>query len=428
MKRRILGLLVFSVIALGIVLLNRYLPDFMTAKPVEALVDSIAVQPVKEPTMLYGMIVDDHVVIEDKIKRNQRLSDILEPYNVSAKLIHQISILSKGIFDVRKIAADKKFTVICKQDSLKTAKAFVYEPNPIDYVIFNFEDSTVNVYKREVVTVEKSITGVIESNLSETIEEMGISHELTNKFVDIFGWQVDFQRLQKGDKFKLIFEEDQVEGQSVGIKKINAIYFEHFGHPLYAIPFDQGDGPSFFDAEGKSMRKALLRYPIEFTRISSRYTMSRFHPVRKIWKAHLGTDFAAPTGTPIRSVGDGIVEEAQYKSNNGNYVKIRHNATYTTQYLHMSKIAPGVRAGTRVQQGQTIGYVGSTGLATGPHLCYRFWKNGVQVDALKVDLPPTEPVKKENREAFEKVKNEIIQKLDAIPFAGEEKHDPIASL
>jgi murein DD-endopeptidase MepM/ murein hydrolase activator NlpD len=430
MKRRIAGFVGFTIIAIGVLFLNRYLPSFVTAKSAQQVtLDTLTTIPVvKEPSILYGMVVDNHLVIEDKIKRNQRLSDILQPYNVPAKLIHQISILSKGIFDVRKIAADKKYTLICREDSLKTAKAFVYEPNAIDYVIFNFEDSTVNVYKREVVTVEKTVTGVIKSNLSETIEEMGMSHELTNKFVDIFGWQVDFQRLQKGDKFKMIFEEEQVEGQSVGIKEIKGIYFEHFGTPLYAIPFDQGEGMSFFGADGKSMKKALLRYPIEFTRISSRYSMSRFHPVRKIWKAHLGTDFAAPTGTPIRSVGDGIVEEAQYKSNNGNYVKIRHNGTYTTQYLHMSKIASGVRAGTRVQQGQTIGYVGSTGLATGPHLCYRFWKNGVQVDALAVDLPPTEPIKKANMAAFEEVKNALIQKLEAIPFQEEEIQQPMARL
>lgn len=430
MKKRIAGLLAFSAIALGVLFLNRYLPDFATAKlePKEVVVDSAVVAPiVKEPTVLYGMVVDNKVVIEDKIRRNQHLGEILQQYNVSSTLLHKITTLSKDIFDVRKIAADKKYTLICTEDSLKTAKAFVYEPNAIDYVVFNFEDSTVNVYQKEVVTVEKTITGVINSNLSETIEEMGISHELTNRFVDIFGWQVDFQRLQKGDKFKLIFEENQVEGQAVGIKQIKGIYFEHFGSPLYAIPFDQGEGLSFFDANGKSMRKALLRYPIEFTRISSRYTMNRFHPVRKIWRAHLGTDFAAPTGTPIRSVGDGIVEEAQYKSNNGNYVKIRHNGTYTTQYLHMSKIASGVRAGTRVSQGQTIGYVGSTGLATGPHLCYRFWKNGVQVDALKVELPPTEPVKKENLEAFEKVKNDLVQQLESIPFE-EISNDPMARL
>lgn len=430
MKKRVAGLLGFILLAGGVVLINLYLPSFVTRVSQNAEpMDSVAVvEEVKEPNILYGMVVDNHLVIEDKIKRNQRLTDILGPYNVSVSLIHQISQISKNIFDVRKLATDRKYTLICNQDSLKTAKALVYEPNAIDYVVFSLQDSlTVNVYKREVVTVEKTVTGVIDANLSETIEEMGISHELTNKFVDVFGWQVDFQRLQKGDKFKIIFEENQVEGNYVGIKKINGIYFEHFGTPIYAIPFDQGEGMSFFDANGKSMRKALLRYPIEFTRISSRYSRSRFHPVRKIWKAHLGTDFAAPTGTPIRSVGDGVVEEAQYKSNNGNYVKIRHNATFTTQYLHMSRIASGVRAGTRVQQGQTIGFVGSTGLATGPHLCYRFWKNGVQVDALAVDLPPSEPIKKENLAAFEEVKKQLVQKLDSIQFpAG--KEDPIAAL
>ncbi len=418
MKRRIAGLLILAVVfATGVVLINRYYIPSLTTNTVAA--DSVrATLEVKQPQILYGMVVDNNIVVEDKIKRNQSLSDILHGYNVPAKLIHDISKMSRDIFDVRKIAPDKKYTLICHQDSLRTAKAFVYEPNAIDYIIFNFEDSlTVNLYKREVVTIEKSITGEIASNLSETIEELGISHELTNKFVDIFGWQVDFQRLQKGDKFKLIYEENQVEGKYVGIKQINAIYFEHYNMPYYAFPFDQGEGVDYFDAEGNSLRKALLKYPIEFTRISSRYTLNRFHPVQKRWKAHLGTDFAAPTGTPIRSVGDGLVEEAQYKSNNGNYVKIRHNGTYTTQYLHMSRIASGVRAGTRVRQGQTIGYVGSTGLATGPHLCYRFWKNGVQVDALKADLPPSQPVQKDKLDAFNVVKQELTKKLDGIPFA-----------
>jgi murein DD-endopeptidase MepM/ murein hydrolase activator NlpD len=420
---------VFVILAVvGIVMVNRYyLP---TISPEVLATDStghLAIK-VQEPNVLYGMIVDDRLVIEDKIKRNERLGDILEAYNVPAKLIHQVSLLSRNIFDVRKIAPNKKYTLICGQDSSKTAKALVYEPNPIDYIIFRFEDSLqVDVCQREVKVIEKSITGEIRTNLSETIEEMGISHELTNKFVDIFGWQVDFQRLQKGDKFKLIYEELQVEGQAIGIKQINGIYFEHFNSPYYAFPFDQGEGVDFFDEEGKSLRKALLKYPIEFTRISSRYTLNRFHPVQKRWKAHLGTDFAAPTGTPIRSVGDGLVEEAQYKSNNGNYVKIRHNGTYTTQYLHMSRIAAGVRAGTRVKQGQTIGYVGSTGLATGPHLCYRFWKNGVQVDALRADLPASAPVKKEYRAAFDVVKGTLTQKLNAISFP-EQPQEPMASL
>ena len=429
MQKRFFGFFIIALFIVGVVLVNQhYLVPTLANQP-EASIDSVSDQPIKikEPSLLYGMVVDNHTVIENKIKRNEVLGDILMEYNVPANIIHQISQLSKKVFDVRKIAANKKYTLICSQDSLKTAKAFVYEPNPIDYIVFRFEDTLwVDVCQRDVVVIEKSIAGEIRSNLSETIEELGISHELTNRFVDIFGWQVDFQRLQKGDKFKLIYEEAQVEGVSVGIKQINAIYFEHFNSPYYAFPFDQGDGVDYFDEEGKSLRKALLKYPIEFTRISSRYTMSRFHPVQRRWKAHLGTDFAAPKGTPIRTVGDGVVEEAQYKSNNGNYVKIRHNGTYTTQYLHMSRIADGVRAGTKIRQGQTIGYVGSTGLATGPHLCYRFWRNGVQVDALKVELPPSQPVKKDYLDAFESVKVELTKKLEVIPFPIQS--DPIASL
>jgi murein DD-endopeptidase MepM/ murein hydrolase activator NlpD len=433
MRKSWFGFLVVTVFVVAVVTVNRFyivptlMQDQASADSMATGSDSTYVAEIKAPNFLYGMVVDNYTVIEDKIKRNEVLGDILMEYNVPANIIHQISKLSRNVFDVRKIAANKKYTLICDQDSLKTAKAFVYEPNPTEYIVFRFEDTLwVDVCQREVTIVEKSIAGEIKSNLSETIEELGISHDLTNRFVDVFGWQVDFQRLQKGDKFKLIYEEAQVEGVSVGIKQINGIYFEHFGHPYYAFPFDQGEGTDYFDDEGKSLRKALLKYPIEFTRISSRYTMSRFHPVQKRWKAHLGTDFAAPKGTPIRAVGDGYVQEAQYKSNNGNYVKIKHNGTYTTQYLHMSRIADGVRAGTRVRQGQTIGYVGSTGLATGPHLCYRFWRNGVQVDALKVELPPSQPVKKDYLESFEAVKAELTKKLDDISFPVQA--DPIASL
>lgn len=415
-------LLIFLLVTMagGVVLINHYIAPVDAGQELLAAPDTleVVVKP-KEPKLVYGMVVsDDHVVIEDRVKRNERLGDILEQYNVPARLINQLSLLSRKIFDPRKIATDRKYTVIVEEDSVRKARALVYEPNAIDYVIFRFDDSLfVDVRQRKIDTVENSISGIIETNLSETIEKLGITHELTNKFVDIFGWQVDFQRLQKGDRFKLIYREQQVEGKTVGITQIDAIWFEHFGNVYYAFPFDQGDGMDYFDDEGKSLRKALLKYPIEFTRISSRYTMNRFHPVQKRWKAHLGTDFAAPTGTPIRTVGDGIVLEAHYKSNNGNFVKIRHNGTYTTQYLHMSRIASAIRPGVKVRQGQTIGYVGSTGLATGPHLCYRFWKNGRQVDALRVELPPSQPVRKEMLNAFEAVKKKLTEKLDAIPAA-----------
>lgn len=368
-----------------------------------------------EPKLLFGINVDSKLLIEDKVKRNQNISEILSNYNVSAETIYHLAERSKDVFDVRKIATNKKYILICEQDSLKTARALVYEHNPIEYVVFNFQDSIfVEKKAKEVVTVERSAAGIIESNLSMTMQSLGLSHELTNEFVDVFGWQVDFFGLQKGDKFKLIYEDKLVEDKSVGIGDIKAIYFEHYGNDYYAFIYDQGNGIDYFDEEGNSLRKALLKYPLEFTRISSRYSGRRYHPVQKRYKAHRGTDFAAPRGTPIRAVGDGLITEAQYKKYNGNYVKLKHNGTYTTQYLHMSKIASGIRAGVRVKQGQTIGYVGSTGLATGNHLCYRFWRNGVQVDALKVDLPPSEPIKEEFKEDYLVSKDNWMNRLKQV--------------
>lgn len=395
-------------------------------QPNQLVGDSITITPalpVKQPTMLYGMVIDNMQVINDEIGKNQRFVDLLQKYRVNNNIIQQLALVPNDVFDFRKVAPKKRYTLLVGNDSLKSPKALIYEANAIDYFIFHLEDTLkVEARRREVTAVEKAISGVVQTTLSETIESMNISPDLTNKFVDIFAWQIDFQRLQKGDKFKLIYNESQVDGKTITINRIEAVYFEHNGQGLYAFPFDQGDGFDYFDEEGKSLKKALLKYPIEFTRISSRYSNRRFHPVAKVFRAHKGTDFAAPTGTPIRSVGDGVVLEAKFKSNNGNYVKIRHNETYATQYLHMSKIARGIRPGTRVKQGQTIGFVGSTGLATGPHLCYRFWKNGVQVDALRVQLPHAKPVLEHNMQAFELVKRELMIRLNNIsfPVAGNE--------
>ena len=379
--------------------------------------DSIAeiIQP--EPRRLYGIIVDSMVVIEDKIKRNQNLSEILSTYNVSHEKIFHLASASKQVFDVRKIVPNRKYTMICYTDSLNTAKALVYEPSPTEYVVFNLEDSiTVEKVDKEIITVERELAGTIEMSLAVSMDELGVSPQLTNDLVDVFAWQIDFFRLQKGDKFKLVYDEKRVDGEAIGIGMIKAAYFEHFGNDYYAFHYDQGRGIDYFDEKGKSLRKALLKYPLDFTRISSRYSGNRYHPVQKRYKAHRGTDFAAPHGTPIRSVGDGIILEATYSQYNGRYVKIKHNATYTTQYLHMSGIAKGVKPGTKVRQGQTIGYVGQTGLATGNHLCYRFWKNGVQIDALRVDLPASEPINEENLVEFNDIRDLQRKQLDAINY------------
>jgi len=421
-KKYILGGLGIFTIAITFFLLRDYdLPfdnrHFEVASDT-TVTDSITLNEYK-PKLFYGFEVDSMVLVEGRVKRNQNLSEILEDHNISRLKIHQLSIVSKPVFDLRKIVVNRKYTMICYPDSLQTAKAMIYEPSATEYVIFNLDDSVaVEKKEKEIVTREREIAGIIEMSLAVTMSDLGASPQLTNDFVDVFAWQIDFFRLQKGDKFKMIYEEKLVDGEVIGIGDIKAIYFQHFGNDYYAYYYDQGSGIDYFDEEGNSLRKAFLKYPLDFTRISSRYSGNRYHPVQKRWKAHRGTDFAAPKGTPIRSVGDGIITDARYGVNNGNFVKIKHNATYSTQYLHMSKIASGIRPGVKVRQGQTIGYVGSTGLATGNHLCYRFWKNGVQIDALKVKLPPSEPVKEENMEAFMGIRDTFKAQLDSIQFAG----------
>jgi len=209
-----------------------------------------------------------------------------------------------------------------------------------------------------------------------------------------------------------VYEDKSVEGKSIGVGRILAAEFVHFGKPIYSFYFEQDSIGDYFDDEGNSLRKAFLKSPLKFSKISSRYNLNRFHPVQKRFKAHLGTDYAAPQGTPIFTIGNGVVVEAKFSQFNGNYVKIKHNGTYTTQYLHMSKIASGMKPGRRVTQGEVIGYVGSTGLATGPHVCFRFWKNGKQVDHLREDFPTAEPVESKNRAAFDIEKQRLINLLN----------------
>lgn len=386
--------------------------------------EQVAVEPdpVPEPTLFYGYVVDSLDLVEGKVKRNQNLSEILLKHNVSGETIHELAIAAKPVYDVRRILPRKKYTLICERDSLQTARALVYEPNRLEYVIFNFSDSAfVRRVERKVEIVEKVTAGTISNSLAVSMSDQDLSPQLTNDFADIFAWEIDFFHLYPGDQFKVIYEDKMVEGQSVGIGRILGAYFQHDGEESYAIYLDQGNGPDYFDREGNSLRKQLLKYPLKFNRISSRYSGRRYHPVLKRYKAHRGTDFAADRGTPIRSVGEGVVTEARYGKYNGNYVKIKHNGIYSTQYLHMSKIAKGIRPGTKVKQGQTIGYVGSTGLARGNHLCFRFWKNGYQVDALNVNLPPSEPVTYENRIDYEVLKDRMVNRLNKIPLDSKEK-------
>lgn len=385
--------------------------DFFTKEMIAA--EASMAEEEEEEKILYGIKVNEHDVIEGVVGKNETLSTILAPFNVPYQIIDELAKKSRDIFDVKKIAFNKKFTVLTPKDSSQ-AQFFIYEPNPLEYVVFKLDELEVYKEEKPVEFRPMEIGGVISSNLYQNMTELGITPDLIDQFADLYGWVVDFQRLQKGDKFKVVYKEKVVEDQVVGITDIEVAYFEHMGEPFHAIPFEQNGELSFFDQNGNSFKKAFLRDPLKYTRISSRYNLNRFHPVQKRYKPHLGTDYAAPTGTEIRTVGDGTVVEARYTSANGNFVKIKHNGTYTTQYLHMSKIASGMKPGARVKQGQVIGYVGSTGLATGPHLCFRFWKNGQQVDWLKEKIPPSDPILPQNKTAFDQVKAEKLKQLASI--------------
>lgn len=381
-------------------------------------VDTLAeeVVPEVEPNLVYGINADDFDVEEGEIEKNQFLHNILFPHGVTALQLDDIGRRLKDTFDVRYMKAGKKYTLLLNKDSAKTAKYFIYEIDNTDYVVYEF-DSTVKATRgvKPIVTETRETGGVINSSMYLTLDEQNASPTLVIELAEVYAWAVDFYRIQKGDWFKVIYDEKFVDGKSIGVSKIHGAVFNHYGQDYYAVWFEheeqQGD---YFDQNNNCCRATFLKAPVKYSRISSRYSLRRKHPVTGKVKGHFGTDYAAPYGTPIVSTANGTVTHATYSKYNGNYVKVKHNSTYTTQYLHMKKIASGVRAGVQVQQGQVIGYVGSTGLATGPHVCYRFWLNGRQVDALRVKMPPAEPVREEYKEVYEAHKNEVIDKLDAI--------------
>ena len=366
----------------------------------------------KEPVIKYGLPIDSFHVHRSKIKPGQFLADILLKHHISYPEIDKLVKAAKPVYDVRNMVAGKKITVLTQKDSIEKARYLIYEQNSINYVVFDLgELPKATRGAKEVVIKEKQVFGSISSSLYETLLENNAHAELAEKLSEIYAWSIDFYRIQKGDYFSVIYEEQYVEGKPIGVGRIKSANFNHRHTDFYAFNFEQDGTTDFYDENGNSLRKAFLKAPLKFSRISSRFTLRRFHPVQKRYKAHLGTDYAAPTGTPIMAVGDGVVKEAKYKKYNGNYVKIKHNGTYTTQYLHMSKIAAGMRPGKMVRQGDIIGYVGSTGLATGPHVCYRFWKNGKQVDPLKEKFPASKPIKVANKAIFEEIINEMKPQL-----------------
>ena len=365
----------------------------------------------------FGYTLNDYHVVKDTVKSGDSFGTILEKNNLFYPQIFNIVQKAKQVYDVRKINIGKPYTILFSKDSLKSPKLFVYQPNPIDYVLVSLTDSLWAEKKSKAVRlIEFEAHGTITSSLSETMEKEKLSPLLSNELSEIYAWTIDFFRLEKGDKFKIIYTGKFVDDSIyVGLNRIHSAFFEHRKTPFYAIEFETDPKRGiyeYFDENGKNLRRAFLRSPVQFSRISSRYNLKRKIAYYGRIRPHLGTDFAAPVGTAIRATASGTVVKSGYTRGNGNYVTIKHNSTYSTQYLHMKK--RGVKKGHFVTQGDYIGSVGMTGNTSGPHVCYRFWKNGKQVDPLRQKLPEAKPISQNLKDKYLTYMRPVKKQLDSI--------------
>ena len=359
-----------------------------------------------EPQYLYDICIDSLDVKEGQVQKNEFLANILSREGVGYNTVDFIGRNQKDIFDVRKIRVGNKYTFLLSRDSIPQAKYWIYEIDRTNYAVFQLTDSLAAWRGEKEVISEVEHVGVeIKSSLWNAMAEAGCSVDLILELSDIYAWTIDFFGIQAGDSCKVIFEKRFIVGDTVpyGIGDVYAAYFKNNGYGKYAFRFEQDGKKEYFDEKGDNLRKAFLKAPLNYRRISSTFSEARMHPVHHIVRPHHGVDYAAPSGTPVQSIGDGtVIAKGWDTKGGGNYLKIKHNSTYTTTYMHLKGFAKGISQGCKVKQGQTIGYVGMTGTATGPHLDFRLQKNGTYIDPLKFKSPSAEPVKSENMDAFKK--------------------------
>lgn len=368
---------------------------------------------IKEITYKYGIPVNDYEIDFGVVKPNQSLSTILETHGLTTGQIHELGVKSKGIFDVRKIKSGQAYAVFSGKDSLGSVDFFVYEDNPKAYVVFDLRgDYRVYIGQNPVEWRRKEIKGQVQSSLWNAMKSYDADPLLAVELSKIFGWTIDFFGLQKEDEFRVIYEQEYVDGQSLTNFSIIGVVFRHADSSYYAIPFLQNGEVLFFNEHGKSLEGAFLKAPLDFFRISSRFTNSRYHPVLKRYRAHHGVDYAAPVGTPVYAIGSGTVMAKGFQANGGgNFIKIKHNGTYVTSYMHLSRFEKGIKVGKTVAQKEIIGYVGSTGLSTGPHLDFRVFENGRPINPLTIKSQPKDPVSRENMERFQVIRDTIVTEL-----------------
>ena len=376
---------------------------------------------VTKPAMAYGFNLDEFEVIADTIRSGDSFGELMLENKVDYPKIYELTQQYKDTFDVRRIRVGKPYMILKSKDTTQGAQVFIYEQDPINYTVVDFRDSVVAYKKqRQVTFVQKEASGVIPDggSLSNVIVEQGLDYYLTYDLSQIYAWTIDFFKLNPGDKFKIIYQEKYINDSIyAGVGPIEAAYFEHNGQPFYAFSYmnDSLDVQEYYDEEANNLRRTFLRAPLKFGRLSSRYNLKRrirYYGYKV--RPHKGTDYAAPIGTPILATADGVVTESTRRGGNGKYVKIRHNGTYSTQYLHMK--AQKVKQGEFVRQGDVIGWIGMTGNTGGPHVCYRFWKNGRQVDPLREELPAAEPLAEELRPEYFGFINPLKEQLECIEY------------
>ncbi|MBI2967363.1 MAG: peptidoglycan DD-metalloendopeptidase family protein [Bacteroidetes bacterium] len=358
-----------------------------------------------------GLVGGDLKMEKGVVNPGDHLTSLLPDF-VSPAIIDEIFRSSVGIFNFNRLISGKTYYLFYSDSGI--LRNFIYEPGKLDFIMVSMGDTIIAFRGRKEVETRTTIcSGTIKTSLWDVIAQKNISPEVITGLSEIYAWAIDFYRLQKGDSFTVVYEHYLIHEESAGMGKILAASFTHRGKDYFSFRFEQDGEEGYYDLDAKSLKMPFLKAPLKYSRISSGFSKKRFHPVLKRFRAHQGIDYAAPKGTPVMAVGNGTISEAGYSAGNGNYVKIRHNNSYSTQYLHLSRFGKGIRKGVSVTQGQIIGYVGSTGLATGPHLCYRFWKEGVQIDPMKLKIPPSESVNEKYIAEFDSVKKAMVEKLKA---------------
>ena len=378
---------------------------------------SYQAKPDEAATLYYGIPIDSYNIVKGRIMNNQVISSILASYGVPWDTIETVLRNNKNTFDPRKVHTGSSYSVFLRKDSIGNPDYFIYEHDDRVSYLFSLNDSlTIRKINAEIRQVLRYSSGTIKTSLWESAIEKNLNPTLASELSDIYAWTIDFFGLQRGDRYKVIYEEDFIGDKSIGIGKIHAASFEHGGSTIYAIPFIQDSTQSYFDSTGASLRKAFLKAPLRFSRISSHFSSARMHPILKTVRPHYGVDYAAPIGTPVMAVGDGRVTQTSSGGGAGRMVKITHNSIYSTAYMHLSRFGEGIRPGAYVKQGDVIGYVGSSGLSTGPHLDFRFYKSGSPVNPLTVESPPVNPVSMGNMAQFSKVEKGYISLLQTINY------------